>query len=259
LFGVDRHRFDVFVQKCEKRWRKREGKKKVSGRPYEIGGLKEHLMLLLLLYRCHVTQEFAGILFGADKGTICRSLKRIEAIALPVLKVKKEMKLSKKEAEELIFDCTEQACERPQKDQDLYYSGKKKRHTLKSEVIVTGGGRLVGISKTHPGRVHDMTIRRCSRALPKGSHGYGDSAYQGYDKEHDGFFDYPYKKPKGGELTEEEKEYNAGISSFRVRVEHKIGDIKVFRMMSDRYRYPREGHNLKLQITAGLVNMNNGF
>jgi hypothetical protein len=259
LFGVSREKLKELVKKCERHWQQHEAQKKLQGRPYEIGTLQQHIMLMLLLYRCHITQEFAGVLFEVDKSTVCRSLKRIEEIALPVLKIKKQMKLSRKEAEELIIDCTEQRCEKPQENQKEYYSGKKKAHTLKGEIIVTGRGRIVGVSDTYAGSHHDLTIRRSEKKLPKGSHGYGDSAYQGYDKEHEGYFDYPYKKPKGGELTAEEKEYNRGISGFRVRIEHKIGDIKVFRMMSDRYRYPRKNHNIKLQITAGLVNMNHGF
>ena len=67
----------------------------------------------------------------------------------------------------------------------------------------------------------------------------GDSAYRGYDKEHANI-DYPHKKPKGGEPNREEKEYNAGLSRFRVKVEHRIGSaIHGTRIVRRHPRSPR--------------------
>lgn len=65
---------------------------------------------------------------------------------------------------------------------------------------------------------------------------YGDSACQGYDKEHPNI-DYPYKKPKNGELSAEDKARNTGLSRLRVAVEHRV----VF----ERYRHPRPTHATK--------------
>ena len=46
----------------------------------------------------------------------------------------------------------------------------------------------------------------------------------------------PTKKPKGKELTVEQKEANRSISSFRVLVEHAIGGAKRCRIVKDRFR-----------------------
>ncbi|MFV0390455.1 MAG: transposase family protein, partial [Paludibacteraceae bacterium] len=46
----------------------------------------------------------------------------------------------------------------------------------------------------------------------------------------------PVKKPKGKELTAEQKKRNKEISSFRVIVEHAIGGVKRCRIVKDRYR-----------------------
>lgn len=43
----------------------------------------------------------------------------------------------------------------------------------------------------------------------------------------------PCKKPKGGALDEEDKEYNGGLASFRVGGEHRIGRTKRFRIVSE--------------------------
>jgi len=160
----------------------------------------------------------------------------------------------------VIIDCTEQPIQRPRDNaaQEAHYPGKKKCHLLKTEYIITAEGRIASVSASHPGSHHDLTIRREGPSLPRAARGYADSAYQGYDKEHPNL-DIPYKKPKGGELTEEEKQYNRGLSSFRVAVEHRIGRTKRFRIVSDRFRNPRQTHHTKTSIIAGLVNIEAGF
>jgi hypothetical protein len=57
----------------------------------------------------------------------------------------------KSRAEALIVDGAEQPIERPSRKQRCWYSGKKKRHTIKTEIAVTEGGRIVAVSKPAPG------------------------------------------------------------------------------------------------------------
>lgn len=260
LAGVSAATFDQMLGQLSGPWAKAQARKLKSGRPWETGGLEDHLLIMLIYYRCYVTQEFMGFFYNVDKSAICRAIQRIELLAKPLFGVKREPHVSRKEAEALIIDCTEQPIQRPGGDavQKRHYSGKKKRHTLKSEYIVTRKGRIASVSPSQPGSRHDLAIRRSGPKLPRGARAYGDSAYQGYDKEHKAI-DYPYKKPKGGDLSEEEKAYNKGLSRFRVRVEHKIGQVKRFRIVSDRFRNPRRTHFTKTSIIAGLVNMESGF
>jgi hypothetical protein len=42
-------------------------------------------------------------------------------------------------------------------------------------------------------------------------------------------------------------------------VEHVIGDMKVFRILSERYRNKRKRYGVKFTIIAGIVNLKNGF
>ncbi len=165
-----------------------------------------------------------------------------------------------KDAESLIVDCTEQPIQRPGVDttQKAHYSGKKKRHTLKTEFVVTGKGRVAAVSPSHPGSHHDLAIRRQGPSLPKTARMYADRADQGYNKDHPNL-DIPYKKPRGGELDEQERQYNRGLGSFRVAIEHRIGRVKRFRIVSDRFRNPRPTHHTKISIIAGLVNIEASF
>ena len=238
LTGVSVATFDRMLTQLAGPWAQAQSQKSKSGRPWETGGLEDHLLIMLIYYRCYVTQEFVGFFYNVDKSAICRAIKRIERHAKPLFGVKRKPVLTRKEAEALIVDCIEQPIQRPGTDavQKEHYSGKKKRHTLKTEITVTAKGRIASVSPSHPGSHHDLTVRRAGPKLRKGVHLYGDSAYQGHDKEHSNI-DFPYKKPKKGELTQEEKEYNRGLSGFRVRVEHAIGRMKRFRVVSDRFRH----------------------
>jgi len=78
LTGVQPDIFRQMTSKLRPSWEKHETRKLRSGRPHGVGGLEEHLLLLLLAYRCHLTQDLLAVMFGVDKSTICRSLKRIE-------------------------------------------------------------------------------------------------------------------------------------------------------------------------------------
>ena len=70
-------------------------------------------------------------MFGIDDSRVCRITQRLEPILASVMAIAKHKKLSKEEIENLIIEATEQPIERPKRRQKPYYSGKKKRNTLK--------------------------------------------------------------------------------------------------------------------------------
>jgi hypothetical protein len=264
LSGVTPDQFRRMVSTLRPYWKQRVlGPKNRSGRPYGVGGLEDHLLILLIVYRCHITQDFLACLYRVDKATICRSLRRIETLARRVLGVSRQVKVTEEEAQALILDCTEQQVHRPARKQRCWYSGKKKRHTIKNEIIITEHGRIVSVSDDAPGTVHDLTLRRRGPPLPKGAIAYADSGYQGYQEDHPAL-EIPYKKSKKKPLAQkplakDERAYNHALSRFRVRVEHSIARLKRFRILSDRFRYPRKSHATKFSIIAGITNMAAGF
>ena len=90
IIGVSIEQFEEIALKCEGKWEQKIIKsKKLEGRPYGVGNLKEHLLSLLMYYRCYTTQEFIGILYGVDDSCICRSIKRIEPILAKIIAIKK--------------------------------------------------------------------------------------------------------------------------------------------------------------------------
>lgn len=83
-----------------------------------------------------------------------------------------------------------------------------------------------------------------------------DSGYQGIAKLHEKTFT-PFKKPRGGCLIAEAKQVNQYLARFRVLVEHKIGRIKLFKIVAERYRNRRRRYDLRMKLFAGVVNFEN--
>jgi hypothetical protein len=84
----------------------------------------------------------------------------------------------------------------------------------------------------------------------------GDSGYQGIWKLHQNS-ETPKKKPKDGELTTGEKAENRRISRDRILIEHINAKIKVFKIMSNKYRNRRRRFGLRISLICGLINFEN--
>jgi hypothetical protein len=87
---------------------------------------------------------------------------------------------------------------------------------------------------------------------------YVDSGYQGLQTLH-AETEFPYKRRKNKPLETDGKEYNKALSRIRVKVENVFAQIKVFKIMTDRYRNKHKRYNIKFTIIAGITNMKNGF
>jgi IS5 family transposase len=258
LFGLSVDEFERMVKAVAPQWDKKVVKRyKRPGRKNKLS-LHEQILMLLLYYRSYTTQIFIGFLFGIDDSRVCRQIQRLEPLLAKVMAITKTRHLRQEEIEEIIIDATEQQIERPKKGQKAFYSGKKKRHTNKTEIRITPPGRIIHVSKTKPGAVHDFTVYKEEPPIPKDSTALADSGYQGLDKLH-GRTEIPFKATKNNPLDKEDKVYNRALSRIRVKVENVLRQIKIFRILSDRYRNKNKRYNLKFNIIAGIVNFKNGF
>ena len=88
--------------------------------------------------------------------------------------------------------------------------------------------------------------------IPKDSTAFADSGYQGLDKLHIRT-EIPFKASKKKSLDKEDKAYNRALSRIRVTVENVLRQIKIFRILSDRYQNKNKRYNLKFNIIAGIV------
>jgi hypothetical protein len=178
LFGVSVCQFEEISGKVKDQWINSVlGRYKRPGRPYDHA-LEDMILMLLLYFRSYITQGFVGYLFDLDKSRVCRIIQTLEPLLARVMAISKHKHLSSQDVDSLIIDATEQAVERPQKGQKAYYSGKKKRHTLKTEVRINLLGRIVHVSKSRPGSVHDFALYKKEKALPAHTRGFVDSGYQ---------------------------------------------------------------------------------
>ena len=78
ISGVKHEKFEKCVSKLKRAWGAEQRRKRVAGRPYGIGDLREHLLLLLMYYRTYTTHLFLAQIFKVDEATICRVIKRFE-------------------------------------------------------------------------------------------------------------------------------------------------------------------------------------
>ena len=259
--GLEVHQFDDLVLKLEpvyaenetRRLKKPHRQRKIGGGSQFSHSLEERLLMLLLYYKLYVTHEFLGLLFNLDNANISRSIRHLSPLLARIFKVpERRIRLSEKEKDELLYffiDGTEQPINRPKKGQKKYYSGKKKRHTMKFQIVTPDGKKIAAVSKSHYGKTHDKKIYDETRVVrPPGSRGVGDTGYLGTN------LVQPVKKAKGKELTKAQKKYNRKISKLRIRAEHVIAAMKHFRVVRDVFRNPRHTHNLYVKNVAGLVN-----
>ena len=120
----------------------------------------------------------------------------------------------------------------------------KKTHSIKNNLLCTNNLRIVWLSSTYKGHVHDKKI--CDEEpllLPKGIRFWQDTGFIGHKP--DGVeICMPKKKPKGKELTCVEKQENKRISGVRIKVEHAIGGMKKCRIVKERFRCHKFGFGI---------------
>lgn len=140
------------------------------------------------------------------------------------------------------------------KRQRKYYSGKKKRHTLKTQVVVNKCTAEIICISNESGKMHDFRIFKESKIHidPKASI-IVDSGYQGLQKIHANTL-LPKKRRKNHPLTPDDKKKNRELSSARVVNENVIGVIKRYRILAEKYRNRRKRFNLRFNLIAGIYN-----
>ena len=105
------------------------------------------------------------------------------------------------------------------------------------------------------GKMQDFALYKKSRTvISLQTLSLADSGYQGLDKQHPNIRT-PKKKSKHHPLTDQEKANNREISRQRIGCEHLIGRLKVFRILSERYRNRRKRFGLRFNLIAALCNL----
>jgi hypothetical protein len=255
-------------KKCKKR------KRAVgAGQKGILKSAKEKLFFILFYMKNYPTFDVAGVIFSTVR-TACHAwfhkfLPILEktlgrSLVLPKRKLNsKEEFLSLFGSEDIYIDGTERPVQRSKSKKKIkkQYSGKKKRHTRKNTVICNGDRRILCVSPTHDGRIHDKAqleksgfLQNIPDEVPK----WLDKAYQGVQKCAENVF-IPHKKPKNKPLSEEKEEENKIISSYRIKVEHSISGIKRLRCLTDVFRGKKGIDDTLFFVACGIWNLHLNF
>lgn len=282
MTGLTQPEFDELVTDLAPRWAEAEvARLSRPDRQRDIGGghpftldPRDQMLLTVIWLRQYPTYLVLGFLFGVSDPTVWRVIKRgvpllaasgRDTMRLPDPGKKRRRTLDHLLAETpdlaVVLDTFEQRVQRPRDrtEADTFYSGKKKQHTLKSQVAVDEeSGRIVEIADSVKGPTADMTLLTGSgllERLPQGVGAIGDLAYVGIAKAHpQGLGAAPRRKPRSQPRPQEDVLYNTAFARRRIVVEHTIGRLRRYQSVSQMDRQHRQGHSARVRAVAGLVN-----
>lgn len=287
LTGLSVEAFDRLARTVEPLWSAAE-RKRLSrqnrqraiggGTPYKLRALENKLLCALVFLRTYPTYEFLGLLFGLHLSNADRLLKRV----LPVLaeatgetvRLPKRRKGQKKigsleeffrefpDLKDVIVDATEQPTRHPKDavEQRRHFSGKRKQHTLKTQLLVSRrSGRILHVSETVPGSIHDRKLLEASGLLDQlrdRTTVRGDLGYLGTARDHPRLdICLPRRKWRGRPRRAADVRRNRVLACQRIGVEHAIRRCKIFRVLGETYRQRRERYNGIFRVVAGLANL----
>ncbi len=148
----------------------------------------------------------------------------------------------------------ESSLEKPKQKQKSFFSGKKKEHTLKTQIIIEQKTSLILCLAHGKGKTHDFKLFKSSGIkIPKNRQLIADKGYQGIKKIHE-LSETPQKKPRGKELTKEQKKSNRELNRIRIVIEHVNRRLKIFKILSYRYRNRHRRFGLRINLIAGIYN-----
>ncbi|MEM6452085.1 MAG: transposase family protein [Cyanobacteria bacterium P01_D01_bin.105] len=241
-----------------------------GGRKPRLKRMGEKLFFVLFYFKCYPTFDLAGLLFDVDRSQSNRWLHKLQPILEAALE--REMVLPDRQiksmaefierfpaVERVIIDGVERPIQRPQDDvrQRRTYSGKKKRNTRKQIGACDQDKRILVLTPTHDGKFHDKCLLDCSilvEHIPDDIPIQADLGFKGLEDEYENIH-LPHKKPRGGQLTDEQKADNKVFNGERVVVEHAFSGIKRYQAAADIYRNRKKDFDDHLMVTAaGLWN-----
>jgi IS5 family transposase len=104
------------------------------------------------------------------------------------------------------------------------------------------------------GKVHDLRVWKESQMkMMERIKCLADKGYQGIKKNHENS-ETPIKKKKGKKLSREEKKQNRRLAQERIIIEHINRKLKIFRILSSKYRNRRKRFALRFNLIAGIYN-----
>ncbi len=125
---------------------------------------------------------------------------------------------------------------------------------MKAQIIIEEDSGRITATFFGKGRTHDYKLFQLSRVrLGRHLKLRADLGYWGLQNETSKAI-LPLKNSKLHQLTRSEKKHNRELARRRVKVENVIRRLKVFRILSERYRHRRKRFGLRFNLIAALHN-----
>lgn len=246
-----------------------------AGRKTVLVSTQAKLLFVLLYLKAYPTYDVLGFVTGFHWTRACQWTLTLlpvlektlgRKLVLPARKISsvKEFLTRFPDVKDVFGDGSERRIQRPKakRSQNKTYSGKKKAHTRKQIVLVDEHKQILVLTPTKSGRRHDKRLSDKAEIftnLPANVTAWVDTGFQGVQKQHTNTM-IPAKRTKGHPLTEDDKQNNRLISSFRVVVEHAIGGMKRYQSMQHPYRNQKPYlDDLFSLLSAGLWNYHLAF
>jgi len=242
-----------------------------AGHPFALRP-RDQLLLAVVWLRQYPTHEVLGSLFGVSDTAVTRTRARwlplLDAAGRDTMRLPdpgrkrrrhRDALLADTPALAVIVDTFEQRVQRPRgrAAADRLYSGKKKQHTLKSQLAIDEvTGAIVAVADSAPGPTADSTLIAQSgllARLPPDVGALGDLGYPGLEKLHP-LGAIPRRKPRGRDRPPADVAYNRAFARRRIAVEHTIGQMRRYHCLSQTDRHHRRNHAPRVRAVAGLVN-----
>jgi hypothetical protein len=238
-----------------------------SGRPFKLD-TRDKFLMLLVYYRLYITYTLAEFLFDLDQGNGCRDIQKTESLIRQCVPIPEKIyritkRLQRPEEIEQYFpgvlsftDSTEQQIPRPadNKGKTMFYLGKKKRHTVSTQIMVNNKGIIIHKLGHKKGRIHDYDIYKKNHSVnPNQVVNVYDFRYLGVEKTFKN--KHHHCLAEGGKIESfpEEREYNKSHSRKRIVIEHTICRLKKYKIMSDVFRNRLRKYNRMSDIVSCLV------
>lgn len=234
LIGIDKKAVDKAVDVIKQERIKRHKK---GGKPNAFTCYESVIILLLYLKRYDAMEDMAYD-YDVSKSVICTTIHQ----TIEDLLNDKNFTLfgadyvKNDNSEDRQIDVTEIRIERPKYNQRDKYSGKKKYHTMKIQIIKGVDTGFIYEIQIGLGAEHDFHLfKRTFKGSPEKVYFEVDLGYVGIDKIHKKSL-IPMKNSKKHKLTKDEKELNKLIAADRIFIEHTNGWIKRFKILATKFR-----------------------
>jgi hypothetical protein len=287
LAGVTRPEFDALADQFERAEQQRRDQSTTTrrshkprhnapgaGRPHDHSP-RDRLLMALMWLRMYPTYEVLGFFFDRHKRNAQLNVLAVLSVLdtfddFPFDRPTHDRKKLRSAAEvmtafpqvRVIIDGKEQRTNRPTgyEAQKPYYSGKKKAHTLKNQVVVDPRGRIETVSASVPGGAnHDLTLLRGSGVLERLAEGEGamvGKGYVGVKNDYPGVpIVIPFKASRNHPLSAEQEASNREVARYRIVVEHTMAQLNRFTVLRQVFRgQHRDRHSRVFRVVAKLVN-----